>query len=1041
MSDTRLQSITTQQLALQNPDGSFPPLGVVLAVTDSVGTIAPVTDISVNSLTADHVNITGSIIQNQLISQSITSEDITLTSFSGNTLSLYDVSASRLSTTHLDATDANANYTATPSLTADTAYVTRTIAGTANITTVGAGSLRATTLTSGNAIFTDLSATTVTASNLTTTRLIAATDVSSSTATVDTVTSDSFVATSLRTGDISGNTVTAQNATVTSSLSTKNVTVQGAFTFNQINLQNLTTSKIIANDVSTNVLTVTGAATLRDVSATTLNIRNLTETGSYTAANVRANTFTPTTLTLPNTLKPTALTVTGVANMADVSANTIISANPTMTNMTGAKNRTTNAFISSGLNIGGGGALRYTSELLMNDVSASSMYILRPTVPFGAAYVDNGLATVADIRTSLSSTVSIFNNFMDKFNSRGIVVDLSPKLVFNSTMSMQFQINGVIKTPVVFAAGAHSLKEIIGALNAVCTPGILFSVRNTSGALWETTITVSPTGTYYIADYTNTPTASLQLLRWLGFSINDRDNPFEIYNASNICVPQLLSGSYISSVFSIVPLTYPSITQNIPQFSYVFNYENNGKYRITINLPTYSGINYQLISFNNSQTLYNSGQGSIDINNLLPATLYPYTMYYLDNYNISLSASTMLAVPVLPAPGVAAVPAPTFSSISISLSTNSGYNKYEIDAVGPNIPSRTIVTGSTYTFNNLFQNQPYSITAYLLDSSNNIISLPGTITITTPTLTPPNLFLNQIRTFYSENFTEFTVTSNTLYNLRWNTYISGTTGTLNYRINSGSTITHPLQIGDISYNIPSPLTGTGDISAALMFTDTRNTVYGVRVFPYSSTFGLYNLTDSGSNLTLNGTTTRLGYSLMTVFPAGQAVFPVLSLGGPWVGYTFSRVNFPQAITVLSAPVRIVARVYDLSYTVYADPNITSQNIIMSNISIPVASSNFTLFRSSTLSSSLSPGVYNNISLTFTPSITLTANMVVMFEIASGTGSVQFTTYTSTDETVTGYTTGINYLHAIATGLSYDGTNLTNTYATRNHNGVSCQFVY
>ena len=804
-------------------------------------------------------------------------------------------------------------------------------------------------------------------------------------------------------------------------------------------MNSLEATNVVAYDISANRIIGT-SATFRDVSATTFNIHNLEQTGTYTAARVNANTYTTNSLITP-ALTGATLAVSGTANLVDISAASVSSVTPSTTNIIAGTNKTSVANVTSSIRLGSGGVIKYTSELMVNDVSASSMYLLTPPLPFSSAYLDNNLATVTNIKSTLASTVNLFNNFMGQFSSRGIVVDLSPKLIFNSTMSMQFRINGVVKVPVVFAAGAHSLNEIIGALNAVCSPGILFSVQNTSGSLWKTTITISPTGAYYIADYTNTPTASLELLRWLGFSIYDRNNPFEIYNDNNICVPQLLAGSYISSEFSMAtPLSYPSITPNNPQFSYVFSYENNGRYRITISLPTYSGINYQLISFNNSQTLYNSGQGSIVINNLLPATLYPYTMFYMDDYNISLSASTMLSVPVLPAPGVAAVPAPTFNSISLSI--RSYGSKFEIDAVGPYIPSRTIVTGSVYTFNNLVQSQLYSFTVYSLDSSgNNIISLPGTITITTPSLTPPNLSLRQIRTMYSENDTGFTVTSNTLYNLFWYTYLEGTTGTLYYRINGGSTITHPLQYGDISYNIPSPLTGTGDISCSLVFTDAHNTVNSVADISYSSSFGLYNLTRSGSNLVLNGTTTRLGYSCMTLAPAGALMTVSLSAGGPWVGYTFSSVKFPQAITVVSASVQIVARVYILPYMVYANPNSQNQNIIISNISIPVASSDFTLFQSSTSSSSLSPGVYNNISLTFTPAITLTANMVVMFEIDSGAGSVEFATYTSTDESVTGYGPRINYLPNIATGLSYDGTNLTNTYATRSHNGVPCQFVY
>ena len=1078
MSDTRLQSITTQQLALQNPDGSFPPLGVVLAVTDSVGTIAPVTDISVNSLTADQVSITGSIIQNQLVSQSITSEDITVTSFSGNTLSPYDVSASRLTTTHLYATDANANYTATPSLTADTAYVTRTIAGTANITTVGTGSLSATTVTSGNAIFTDLSATTVTAPNLTTARLIAATDVSSSTATVDTVTSDSFVATSLRAGDISGNTVTAQNATVTTSLSTKNVTVQGAFTFNTISLQNLTSAHVIANDISTNVLTVTDSAILGDVSATTLNIHNLTETGSYTAANVRANTFTPTTLTLPNTLKPTALTVTGTANMADVSANTIISAIPTMTNMTGTRNRTTNAYISSGFNIGGGGALKYTSELLMNDVSASSMYILRPTVPFGAAHADNGLATVGDIRASLTSTVSIFNDFMGKFNDRDIVVDLSPKLVFNSTMSMQFILSGVVTAPVVFAAGAYSLNDVIRALNAVCRPNIVFSTQNTTGNLWQTTITVVNSTNTFIADSSNnTYTSSLQLLRWLGFTIDNVYNPFQSYFNGAITNIPLTAGPYISNLFDGTnTISYPPTSPTFPTYS--INSIIPSQFQIVI--TNYSSTaNFTLIQINGTQQFFAGiPQNPIDVTGLLPGTTYLLTVLYADDYNVSSANTTYVTTPVVKLymasnpPGAFTPTPPTFSTITLTFIDPVGptplraLGQYKITATGPNIPPVTYVGdhffGQIYTvppttpyvFTGLVANTKYTFVCTFDGAPLNQYDQTPLVVYTAP-LTVPTLTVSPYSYIYSDpSGNQFNYSSNFRYVLSPVAPITNALGYLKYSINGGSTTTYTIQAFDTSYQIPIDLSGTGDISCSLLYTDiSYNTGYGpITNYSYNTAFGLSNLPVAPKSLTLNsgsgvGPTHMLGYSFVSFIPNRTTTTGnKLTTNSLWTGYKFNKITFPIPIQA-SAALSFNAYVYDISYTVYAAMT-TAPNILqyVAPPSVGVSNTvNFNLLPYSSTAAiaaaSLSTGSNSNVTFNFSPAITTSIDKILMFRITSGTGTITFPSFTSTDTSIPGpYTLGIGASTTI--GLRYDySNNLSNTFALPAHNGVSCQFSY
>ena len=1095
MSDTRLQSITTQQLALQNPDGSFPPLGVVLTVTDSVGTVAPVTDISVNSVRANQINITGSIIQNNVVSQSITSEDITLSSFTGNKLLPYDVSASRLITPLLNTVDTNTNYAAADSFTVSTGggFATHVIASTINATTVKTETLNASTLTSRAGFFTDVSAISVLSTILNTNNLIAK-DVSSNILQVNTATSDYINVGNLQTNNISANTVSAQSATVTSSLSTKNLSVQGDFTFNTINLQNLTSTNIIANDISTNLLTVAGLATLGDVSSTTLNIRELRKTGTYTAANIRANTFTSDFLTLPNTLKPTTLTLTGTTNMANVSANTITSALPTMTNMTGTKNRTTNAYISSAINLGGGGLLKYTSELLMNDVSASSIYILKPPVPFGAASADNGLATVADIKSSLTSTVSIFNNFMGQFNSRGIVIDLSPKLVFNSTMSMQFILSGVVTAPVVFSAGVvYSLNEVIRALNAVCSSNIVFSTKNISGNLWQTTITVvNDPLTTYIADSSNTYTSSLQLLRWLGFTIDPFNNPFQTYRDSTITNIPLINSPYISNIFDATnPLIYPNINPTFP----LYNITNLTTDAFNVNITNYnSSIKYTLVNINGRKYFY-YGASSIGISTrdfpysqLIAGTTYLLTVLYTDDYNRSYTTSTNVTIPTNPQlymesnpPGSVPPTPPTFNTITLTFIDPLAppgpialvqIGQYRITATGPNIPPLTLLDQRQsgpitepplpYTFTGLVANTTYTFTCTLSTVPLSQYDLTPLVVSTVPINNIPTLSVSPYT--YSVNYPltsssySSQVVSNFQYVISPIQPITDLSGYLKYSINGGSTITYNILAYAPFYQIPTDLSGTGDISCSLIYADAYGTQYysPITNYSYNTAFGLYNLSAAPLPLTLNsssgvGTTKLLGYTFMS-YSTNNTSTSNATMPGQYIGRKFNKITFTEPIkaTITTGPIVFVAQKYDISFNKYADynpngtptnPNIiqVQQNAYINYIINLNISPNLTATSNSISLSSSTP--ISTVSLTFATPITITTDTIILFTITSGTGSIQFTTYTSSDPSITPPYV-INTQNSQATGLRYDySNNLSNTFALPAHNGVSCQFSY
>jgi hypothetical protein len=281
---------------------------------------------------------------------------------------------------------------------------------------------------------------------------------------------------------------------------------------------------------------------------------------------------------------------------------------------------------------------------------------------------------------------------------------------------------------------------------------------------------------------------------------------------------------------------------------------------------------------------------------------------------------------------------------------------------------------------------------------------------------------------------------------------------LKYSINGGSTITYNILANAPSYLLPFDLSGTGDISCSLMYTDiSYNTVYStVTNYSYNTAFGLYNLSAAPLPLILNsssgvGTTKLLGYTFMS-YSTNNNFMGNMTMPGQYIGRKFNKITFTEPIkaTITSGPIIFVAQKYDISFNKYAaynpdgtsvNPNIiqVQQNAFINYIINLNISPNLMATSNSISLSSSAP--VSNVSLTFATPITITTDTIILFTITSGTGSIQFTTYTSADPSITPPYI-LQTQNSQATGLRYDySNNLSNTFALPAHNGVSCQFSY
>jgi hypothetical protein len=271
--------------------------------------------------------------------------------------------------------------------------------------------------------------------------------------------------------------------------------------------------------------------------------------------------------------------------------------------------------------------------------------------------------------------------------------------------------------------------------------------------------------------------------------------------------------------------------------------------------------------------------------------------------------------------------------------------------------------------------------------------------------------------------------------VNWTTPVTaGASGKLEYYVNNG-----PMKV----YNIPgaatstiiSDLSGSGDISGSLVYTDNiYNTTRGAQAtYRYDTSFGFFDMSaidmSSSSVITLNNTTlTGVGYVLPNL------ISPTVQ--NPWVNYTFNRISFPQGIREITGnAVSFRANIYNISspaniaglYSGLSSYRVTPfdlSNNPPTGYGPPLAvSSTFLLDASSTRFPTL----------TLSTPVIYATNIIVLFEIVSGTGTIRFSTFMNSPAIAK---------NAYATSIAYTRSNLTlSNWSVNVLSSVICQFSY
>jgi hypothetical protein len=213
-----------------------------------------------------------------------------------------------------------------------------------------------------------------------------------------------------------------------------------------------------------------------------------------------------------------------------------------------------------------------------------------------------------------------------------------------------------------------------------------------------------------------------------------------------------------------------------------------------------------------------------------------------------------------------------------------------------------------------------------------------------------------------------------------------------------------------------------------VYTDNiYNTTRGaLATYRYDTSFGFFDMSaidmSSSSVITLNNSTlTGVGYVLPNL------ISPTVQ--NPWVNYTFNRISFSKGIREITGnPVSFRANIYNIIDPaniagLYAGPSYCVTPFDLSNNQLLGVSSTFLLDASSTRFPTL----------TLSTPVIYATNIIVLFEIVSGTGTIQFSTFL--------YSSGIAK-NAYATSIAYDRSvrTLSNWSFTR-LSSVICQFSY
>ena len=1059
-----LQSVKTRQLILQNPDGSFPATGGILAIVDSLGRVGTVSDMSVATVTVDTINITGAILQDNITVaevQALTLGRAATADVSG-LLTAGDISATNVNMIYLAASDVSSGPIVTGTLDTATLYSPYL-----EITDLSASTMKATqstvvqNLVGTNASLQDLTTNSLEVGNTASTDNLDVYNLNATHSTFTSLTSEIANCSTLISGSIKSNTLDTQTATIETDVSTNNLAVAGTFVFNQLNLDTVIVNGTLSSSRSINTNTIeANTTTVGDLSAelysvTRLNVKNL-----YNVNALNADTSTVTNIQTQR-VNTGGISATGRTVLNKLSANTLFAAGATVADVSATNMyiQTMNATTDISLN---GGGLTYAppSTLLVNSVPTTRTQALAQQ-PYYPTYVYNDLATTTDISNTLLDLINSFNDFVYIFSERAIAVNqYYPRYTINSDLTIQFTVLGVTKPPVYFLPGSYTILDIVNRLNAV-SPVIQFNalppVLLTKPG-WQIKIVVTGGGNNtYIGDVTSVPTGSLQMLRYLGFVINDISNSFQTYTFSEGGAESTtlynIYGSYISTDHIGFVTNNPNI---LP--APIYDVSSSDPYALTfiINNAVNSQAKYICINIANEYLLYEATTTIMTVYGLSSYTSYQVSIFYLDNYNRSATSTKTVTTPRIPAPTVTS--SSTFNSITLSWAQPySGLTyQFHIDASGQYIvQAPNILTTTSYTYTNLLRNTPYSFNVYSIDISNNSRSVATPVAVSTTNYAVAQAF----NIVYQPGYTTAQHT-NIPIGISWDSGPpSGSpnaTGTLKYKINSGSTRTASISTGLNQY-LTSDLSGVvGDISCTLIYTDNSyNTVTYTSVSPvvpsglisYTNSFGFSKPpgftgtypTDVSANASSplvldNVNILGLGY-LPIAAPGGIGGSPSMDM---WRENTFNSVAFYKGIRNTTAnPVTFVANVYYMPISDYYANGFSPKNYFYqnpytySNVSLNLAGGYPIAAQSApyTLAGNTST---TTATLQFPSTLTFTESTLVVFQITSGSGNVQFATY--------------DYIYNGATAYKFTALKLTNANSlvntflpTSTGVGIVCNF--
>ena len=1016
--------IKTRNLTLQNPDGSFPDQGLVLTVSDGHGFIQPNNDITLNSITAGSITVANGIIQSDIMAYDISSNDIqtdtmTVTSLATTpALIANNIIAERIFTQDISCHCVSSTAIRTPVFSAPEFIAGDVSTNTLGVSLLSVGTIISDTANINTATTTDLRAKTFHVENVGT-----AYDISVNRGTLEYFESVSATIAQLTSNDIKSVNMGATSLNVTNNIAVNNMTVQGTFTYDTLTLSSLTTQTVQTSDVSTNTIKVTSAS-ISNLTANVMDVSQINIDSVFSLQDLQSTTVIVSD-TSSGTVAAGTINSSGTTNISTA----ILSGQLTTPLLSTPNLNVTNTYTTSQFRIGStinltGGSLTYipTSGLLVNNAPISSTQALYP-VPFSPANIVNGLKTISDISSSLTGLVSKLNGFMNIFSSRGLVVILTPEYIFTSNQSMQFIINGV-RRGVLFSAGTYALSDIITSINAVSSPGIVFSTvyaadpDNPGQYIWNVKYIATGNNTF-IADSsgggtvisTALPTGSLQMLRFLGYNIaNDTVNPYETYDLSG-------NGLYYTNIYNlsgslISPNTIPftvTIPNTLPTPALTYNTSDPYSVSFTLTNATLQAKYLSVyMSSNGYYLMYPVITTQQTITNLTPNTSYYPQISYLDNYNISIPNTATVTTSTIPSPQVSYTV--TFNTIALTWSQPYPGKSYifYLDASGQYITPSAQTSNTAYTYFPLLRSSRYVINVRSYDPSYNTYSAPTIIDVSTnPLVTPtPSIFPKS--------------NSNNTLTVRWGVVPTGARGSLTYSYGSSKTYVYNISGSETSLDV-SGLANADIFTASLVYTDLYyNTVVGSpATYAFNSSFGFNDISANAAKpLILDyDETFGIGYTV----PAGS----------PWIGYTFNKMIFSRGITEITGnSVSIVANAYNVSTAsltgMYSSPPWRTSQLTLPPVE--VSSTVLNISGGTTVYPTISFDISNVVFLRNTAVTT-----IVLVQIKSGAGQIRFSTFAN----------GLPNpdVSTLATSLTYDRTGaLSNGFLTSLY-GANCQFDY